>query len=81
MIPTKIPTNWLLILLKAAGTAAGFTGLFGYLGGALFANIALGYVVDHFGWNGGFYILIASCVLAIILAASTWKREKLMNNG
>ncbi len=70
-----------LVPKKAAGTAAGFTGLFGYLGGALFANIALGYVVDHFGWNGGFYILIASCVLAIILAASTWKREKLMNNG
>lgn len=67
-----------LVPKKAAGTAAGFTGLFGYLGGALFANIALGYVVDHFGWDGGFYILIASCVLSIILAASTWKREKEM---
>ena len=64
-----------LVPKKAAGTAAGFTGLFGYLGGALFANIALGYVVDHFGWDGGFYIIIASCVLAIVLAASTWKRE------
>lgn len=67
-----------LVPKKAAGTAAGFTGLFGYLGGALFANIALGYVVDHFGWDGGFYILIASCVLSIILAASTWKREMQM---
>lgn len=64
-----------LVPKKAAGTAAGFTGLFGYLGGALFANIALGYVVDHFGWDGGFYILIASCILSILLAASTWKRE------
>lgn len=70
-----------LVPKKAAGTAAGFTGLFGYLGGALFANIALGYVVDHFGWDGGFYILIASCVLSIILAASTWKRELLMTTG
>ena len=28
---------------KAAGTAAGLTGLFGYLGGAVAANIVLGY--------------------------------------
>ena len=39
---------------KAAGTAAGFTGLFGYLGGAVAANAMLGYTVDHFGWDGGF---------------------------
>ena len=70
-----------LVPKKAAGTAAGFTGLFGYLGGALFANIVLGYVVDHFGWDGGFYILIASCVCAILLSASTWNREKLMHKS
>ncbi|MDF5701866.1 MFS transporter, partial [Vibrio parahaemolyticus] len=34
---------------KAAGTAAGLTGLFGYLGGAVAANAILGYTVDHFG--------------------------------
>ena len=42
---------------KAAGTAAGFTGLFGYLGGAVAANAMLGYTVDHFGWDGGFMVL------------------------
>ncbi len=31
---------------KAAGTAAGLTGLFGYLFGAVMANIVLGAVVD-----------------------------------
>lgn len=67
-----------LVPKKAAGTAAGFTGLFGYLGGALFANIALGFVVDHWGWDGGFYILIASCVLSILFSALTWKQEKAM---
>ncbi|MDW3138485.1 MFS transporter, partial [Vibrio sp. 1288] len=36
---------------KAAGTAAGLTGLFGYLGGAVAANAVLGYTVDHFGWD------------------------------
>ena len=64
-----------LVPKKAAGTAAGLTGLFGYLGGALFANIAMGYVVDAWGWDGGFYVLIASCLLAIIFTAFTLKRE------
>lgn len=65
-----------LVPKKAAGTAAGFTGLFGYLGGALFANIALGSVVDAFGWDGGFYILIAACLLSIVFCAFTWNKEK-----
>ncbi|GAL05693.1 glycerol-3-phosphate transporter [Photobacterium aphoticum] len=50
---------------KAAGTAAGLTGLFGYLGGAVAANAILGYTVDHFGWDGGFMVLTASCGLSI----------------
>ena len=60
---------------KAAGTAAGFTGLFGYLGGSVAASAALGYTVDWFGWTGGFTLLVVSCVLAIILIASTWNAE------
>lgn len=69
-----------LVPKKAAGTAAGLTGLFGYLGGALFANIAMGYVVDIWGWDGGFYILIISCVLAIIFTAMASKKEHQINN-
>jgi OPA family glycerol-3-phosphate transporter-like MFS transporter len=65
-----------LVPKKAAGTAAGLTGLFGYLGGALFANAAMGYVVDAWGWDGGFMVLMASCILAIVFTAFTWKREK-----
>lgn len=65
-----------LVPKKAAGTAAGLTGLFGYLGGALFANIAMGYVVDAWGWDGGFMVLIAACVLAIIFTGFTWNHEK-----
>ncbi|AXE29849.1 glycerol-3-phosphate transporter [Chromobacterium phragmitis] len=58
---------------KAAGTAAGFTGLFGYLGGSVAANAAVGYTVDHFGWDGGFALLIGSCVAAIVLLGlTTW---------
>jgi OPA family glycerol-3-phosphate transporter-like MFS transporter len=64
-----------LVPKKAAGTAAGLTGLFGYLGGAVFANAAMGYVVDHWGWNGGFAVLIASCGFAIFFTMLTWRHE------
>jgi OPA family glycerol-3-phosphate transporter-like MFS transporter len=66
-----------LVPKKAAGTAAGLTGLFGYLGGALFANIAMGFVVDAWGWDGGFIVLVGACVLAIVFTALTWQKEKL----
>ena len=65
-----------LVPKKAAGTAAGLTGLFGYLGGAVFANAAMGYVVDAWGWDGGFYVLLAACVLSILFTGLTWKKER-----
>jgi OPA family glycerol-3-phosphate transporter-like MFS transporter len=65
-----------LVPKKAAGTAAGLTGLFGYMGGALFANIAIGIVVDKWGWDGGFEVIVAACVLSIFFTALTWNREK-----
>ncbi|WP_325984546.1 glycerol-3-phosphate transporter [Providencia stuartii] len=52
---------------KAAGTAAGFTGLFGYLGGSALASIIIGYTVDTFGWNGGFAVMIGGSALAVVL--------------
>ena len=70
-----------LVPKKAAGTAAGLTGLFGYLGGALFANIAMGMVVDAWGWDGGFIVLIAACIIAIVLIAISWQHEKNGHNG
>ncbi len=70
-----------LVPKKAAGTAAGLTGLFGYLGGALFANIAMGAVVDTWGWNGGFIVLLGACVAAIILIGISWIQEKNGHNG
>ena len=52
---------------KAAGTAAGFTGLFGYLGGSVAASAIVGYTVDFFGWDGGFMVMIGGSVLAVLL--------------
>ncbi len=65
-----------LVPKKAAGTAAGFTGLFGYVGGAVSANVVIGALVDHAGWDAGFALISAACVLAIVLLAMTWNAEK-----
>ena len=65
-----------LVPKKAAGTAAGLTGLFGYLGGALFANIGVGFLVDKWGWDAAFILFLAACVLAIIFTGFTWNKEK-----
>ncbi len=70
-----------LVPKKAAGTAAGLTGLFGYLGGAMFANIAMGIVVDRWGWDGGFMVLLSACVIAILLIAYSWRLENKGHNG
>ena len=65
-----------LVPKKAAGTAAGFTGLFGYVGGAVSANILIGALVDRAGWDAGFALICAACILAILLLATTWNAEK-----
>lgn len=61
---------------KAAGTPTGLTGFFGYIGGSAFANAIMGFVVDRFNWNGGFIMLISSCILAIVFLALTWNTGK-----
>lgn len=65
---------------KAAGTAAGFTGFFGYFfgNGPLFANgCSLGYIVQHLGWNWNFIVLLGACALAFLFIAFTYKEEQL----
>jgi OPA family glycerol-3-phosphate transporter-like MFS transporter len=65
-----------LVPKKAAGTAAGFTGLFGYVGGAVSANVVIGALVDRSGWDAGFALIAAACVMSIVLLATTWNAEK-----
>ncbi len=62
---------------NAAGTSAGLTGFFGYFfGTSILANIVMGRVVQFFGWDSGFEMLIASCLLAILLMALTHRQEQ-----
>lgn len=64
-----------LVPKNAAGTAAGFTGLFGYLGGALTANIVMGYLIDNYGWDSSFKLLVGACILSILCIGYTWVIE------
>lgn len=65
-----------LVPKKAAGTAAGLTGLFGYFIGDLLANAALGRLVDQKGWDASFIVIAISCLLAIFFTSFTWNRER-----
>jgi OPA family glycerol-3-phosphate transporter-like MFS transporter len=60
-----------LVPKKAAGTAAGFTGLFGYVFGSAFAGTGVGWIADRYGWNGVFATMVACCVLTIAFSALT----------
>lgn len=60
-----------LVPKKAAGTAAGFTGFFGYVFGSAIAGTGVGWIADHFGWNGVFITMVACCVLTIVFSAMT----------
>lgn len=65
-----------LVPKKAAGTAAGFTGLFGYLGGTVAANVIIGYTVDLFGWDAGFKLLVAAGAISTLIFVLTWQSGK-----
>ena len=40
---------------------------------ATIAELGIGKVVQHFGWDGGFALVIAACLLSILLLAFTWR--------
>jgi OPA family glycerol-3-phosphate transporter-like MFS transporter len=64
-----------MVTKKAAGTAAGLTGLFGYIGGAVIANAVMGYLVEYFGWDAGFILLLSACMLSIVFLWMSGKKE------
>ena len=61
-----------LVPKKASGTAAGFTGLFGYLFGTVVASSGMGYLVKAMGWDAGFYALLSACVISMAILLFTW---------
>jgi OPA family glycerol-3-phosphate transporter-like MFS transporter len=63
---------------KVAGTAAGFTGLFGYVLGATLASTGIGLSVHNFGWDITFILILACVLLAIAFMYSVGRDEKAM---
>ncbi|MFO1447221.1 MAG: phosphoglycerate transporter protein PgtP [Opitutaceae bacterium] len=63
-----------LVPKKAAGTAAGFTGFFGYVFGSAIAGTGVGWIADHWGWSGVFGTMIVCCLLTIAFSALTLRQ-------
>jgi len=51
---------------KAAGTATGFVGCFAYIGAAV-AGYPLGGVIEKFGWEGYFVLMLVCSLITILL--------------
>lgn len=60
-----------LVPKKAAGTAAGFTGFFGYVFGSAFAGTGVGWIADHWGWSGVIITMAVCAVLTMVFSAMT----------
>lgn len=60
-----------LVPKKAAGTAAGFTGFFGYAFGSAIAGTGVGWIWDHWGTGAVFGTMLVCCVLTMVFSAMT----------
>jgi OPA family glycerol-3-phosphate transporter-like MFS transporter len=65
---------------NAAGTAAGFVGLFGYLlGDAVLSKIVIGHLADSsLGWDVTFWMFVVGSLVATLICAVTWGKERRM---
>ncbi|MDE5622584.1 MAG: MFS transporter, partial [Alistipes sp.] len=56
---------------RAAATAIGLTGLFGYAS-TLVSGVGLGYVAQHFGWNWAYAGILGMAVTGMLIFLATW---------
>jgi OPA family glycerol-3-phosphate transporter-like MFS transporter len=64
-----------LVPKKAAGTAAGFTGFFGYVFGSAVAGTGVGWIADRWTWNGVFVTMVFCCLLTMAFSALTLRHK------
>jgi OPA family glycerol-3-phosphate transporter-like MFS transporter/OPA family sugar phosphate sensor protein UhpC-like MFS transporter len=60
---------------KAAATAVGLTGLFGY-GSTILSGWGLGLLVQTYGWNRAFGVLLVAAVVGVVLFLLAWKAPR-----
>lgn len=59
---------------RAAATAAGFTGLFGYAS-TIVSGWGLGYLAENYGWDFTFGIIFLTSIIGIITFLFAWKAK------
>jgi MFS transporter, OPA family, glycerol-3-phosphate transporter len=70
-----------LVPKNAAGTAAGFTGFFGYVFGSAIAGTGVGWVADRWGWTGVYATMVVCCLLTIAFSAMTLGHQSRHTNA
>jgi phosphoglycerate transporter family protein len=56
---------------KAAATAVGLTGIFGY-GSTILSGLGVGILVERFGWDAGFLMFVIAALIGVVLFAACW---------
>jgi OPA family glycerol-3-phosphate transporter-like MFS transporter/OPA family sugar phosphate sensor protein UhpC-like MFS transporter len=59
---------------KAAATANGLTGIFGYASTAL-SGLGFGYVAEHFGWDFTYIAVIATALAGLLVFLAMWNAK------
>lgn len=59
---------------RAVGVATGITGVCAY-GGAAIAGAGVGWIVEKFGWEGGFCLFVFSALIGAFFFALTWNHR------
>jgi len=70
MVAAELPDK------KAAATSSGFAGCFAYFGAAV-AGGPLGSIIEAWGWNGFFLILVAAGLISLALMTPLWSIKTL----
>ena len=60
---------------KAAATANGLVGIFGYLSTAV-SGVGIGWLADHFGWNYVFVGVIAMAIIGMVVFLFMWGAKR-----
>ena len=60
---------------KAAATANGLVGIFGYLSTAI-SGIGVGWIADNFGWSYVFIGVIAMAAVGVLVFLSIWGAKR-----
>lgn len=58
---------------KAAATANGLTGLFGYAS-TVVSGVGLGFVAQHYGWNWAYVGIIGVAIVGMLVFLMMWGR-------